>query len=189
MFTVYVNQEILATQTKTLLTVFTVGQLMSCPHGTHSLNPLIKGRPRVSLWALTKQRQTVTYHCTALPQVCVWKGYTQITSRHPLSQVICLLLNGTRCAAVPSCQSQLQGELTKIMPPWSSPFASKSETKNQRIILDSYSQCSTHEVHFNTQVNFALQCICIYKGIYTNTYLQCCIKGHLVTDTEYNLGV
>lgn len=46
-----------------------------------------------------------------------------------------------------------------------------------------------HEVNFNTQVNFALQCICIYKGIYTNTCLQCCIKGHLPTDTEYSLGV
>lgn len=189
MLTVYFNQEILATQTKTVLTVFRVEQLMSCLHGTHSLNPLIKGCPRVNLWALTKQWETVTYHCTVLPRACVWKGYTQITSRHPLSQVIRLLFNGTRCAAVPSCQSQLQGELTHIMPPQASPFASGVRDQNQRITVGSYLQCSMHEVHFNTQVNFAFQCICIYKGIYINACLQRCIKGHLGTDTEYKLGV
>lgn len=29
----------------------------------------------------------------------------------------------------------------------------------------------------------------VYTKVYTNTCLQCCIKGHLPTDTEYSLGV
>lgn len=36
MLTVYLNQEILVTQTKTVLNFFTLGQLMSCLHGTQS---------------------------------------------------------------------------------------------------------------------------------------------------------
>lgn len=139
---------------------------MSCLHGTHSLNPLTKSCPRVNFWALTKQWQTVTYDCTVLPRACVWKGLTQITSHHPLSQVICLLFNGARWAALPSPQSQLQGELTTIMLPQSSPFASKSETNNKEIIFASYLQSSMHKVNFDSQVNFALQCICMYRIIY-----------------------
>jgi len=129
----------------------------------------------------------LSLHCSPLC-LCV-NGLHTNHQPPPALPSYCLLVNGAQHAAVPSCQSQLQGELTMVMLPQSSPFASKSETKTQRIIIDSNLQCSMHEVNFNTPVNFVLQCICTYKSVCTNTCLQCCIKGHLGTDTEYSLGV
>lgn len=46
-----------------------------------------------------------------------------------------------------------------------------------------------HEVYFNTKVNFALQCVCIYRGLYTNICLQCYLKGPMGMNTEYILVV
>lgn len=45
-----------------------------------------------------------------------------------------------------------------------------------------------HKVYFNTKVNSALQCVCIYKGLYTNICLQCYL-GHAGMNTEYILVV
>lgn len=43
-----------------------------------------------------------------------------------------------------------------------------------------------HKVYSNSQENFAFQCVCIYKGLYTNICLQYYLKGPVGMNTEYS---
>lgn len=149
MLSVYLNQEILVTQTKTVLTFFTLGQLMSCLHSTHSLNSLIKSCPKVKLWALMKQWKSLTYHCTILPRAYVWKGYH--TDHHPISKLfVCCSVehNVQQCLlGRASCRENQLRLCSLCIQVWD---------QERRIIFDSYLQSSMHKVNFNIQLYFIL---------------------------------